>query len=178
MKQNSVWLLTIYRRVLKLRQKDIGGKRMSNVNVFDVAQYILNKLGRLTTWKLQKLCYYSQAWSLVWDGEPLFKERIEAWVNGPVIPTLYERHRGSFYIKSVGGKPEKLNKTQRETIDAVLEAYGGKPSSWLSASTHRESPWKDARRRAHLDIDERGNAQIRLDDMAEYYEGLSAERTA
>jgi len=147
-------------------------------NVFDVAQYILDKLGRLTTWKLQKLCYYSQAWSLVWDGEPLYKERIEAWANGPVIPTLYEKHRGRFYINNINGNPKKLNKTQKETIDAVLEAYGKKSSSWLSASTHRERPWKDARRRAHLALGERGNSVIQLDDMAEYYEGLSAESTA
>lgn len=146
-------------------------------NVFDVAQYILDKLGRLTTWKLQKLCYYSQAWSLAWDAEPLFKERIEAWGNGPVIPALYKKHRGNFYITTIEGDLQKLSKTQRETIDAVLEAYGGKPSSWLSATTHREPPWKDARKCAHLALGERGNAQIQLGDMAEYYEGLSAERT-
>lgn len=29
--------------------------------------------------------YYAQAWSLVWDEKPLFPERIEAWVNGPVL---------------------------------------------------------------------------------------------
>lgn len=170
--------LTIYRLVLKYTQRHIKGNKMGNVNVFDVAQYILDKLGRMTTWKLQKLCYYSQAWSLVWDDEPLFKQRIEAWANGPVIPALYEKHRGRFYVSTIGGNSQKLNKTQRETIDAVLETYGKKPSSWLSASTHRESPWKDARRRAHLALGERGNAPIRLDDMAEYYEGLSAESTA
>lgn len=147
-------------------------------NVFDVAQYILDKRGRLTTWKLQKLCYYSQAWSLVWDGEPLYKEKIEAWANGPVVPALYEKHRGKFYINSIDGNPQKLNRTQRETVDAVLKAYGKKPSSWLSASTHRERPWKDARSRAHLALGERGNSVIRLDDMAEYYEGLNAESTA
>ena len=41
-------------------------------SVFDVAKYILHKLGTVTTWKLQKLVYYCQAWSLVWDDEPLF----------------------------------------------------------------------------------------------------------
>ena len=164
--------------VLQFRQRDIKHKKMTNVNVLDVAQYILNDLGRLTTWKLQKLCYYSQAWSMVWDSEPLFKQRIEAWVNGPVIPALYEKHRGSYYIKRVGGNPEKLNESQIETIDAVLKVYGKKTSTWLSALTHRESPWKHARKRARLDIGERGNSQIRLDDMAEYYEGLSAEKAA
>lgn len=150
---------------------------MAKVNAFDVAQYILGRLGRLTTWKLQKLCYYSQAWSLVWDGEPLFRERVEAWANGPVIPALYEKHRGNFYVSNIGGNPKKLNETQKETVDAVLKAYGGKTSSWLSAGTHREAPWKDARKRAHLSLGERGNAEIRLDDMAEYYEALCAERT-
>jgi len=144
-------------------------------SVFDVAQYILDKLGRLTTWKLQKLCYYSQAWSLVWDDRPLFEERIEAWANGPVIPALYEKHRGKFYISSIDGDSEALDKTQMETVDAVLKAYGDKTSSWLSASTHRERPWKDARKRAGLAPGERGDSDIRLDDMAEYYEGLSAE---
>ena len=63
--------------------------------VFDVAQYILGKLAAdnalpVTTWKLQKLVYYSQAWSVVWDDAPLFNDRIEAWANGPVCPVLYE----------------------------------------------------------------------------------------
>ena len=35
-------------------------------SVYDVAAYILEKQGAMTTWKLQKLVYYSQAWSLVW----------------------------------------------------------------------------------------------------------------
>ena len=40
--------------------------------VFDVAAYILAKRGEMTAWKLQKLVYYSQAWSLVWDQRPIF----------------------------------------------------------------------------------------------------------
>ncbi|MBA7683998.1 hypothetical protein ES703_92386 [subsurface metagenome] len=151
---------------------------MASVNVFDVAQYTLDNLGRLTTWKLQKLCYYSQAWSLVWDEQQLFKQRIEAWANGPVIPILYQRHCGQFYVTNIGGDPTKLNETQKETIDAVLAAYGNKTSGWLSQLTHRESPWRDARNRARLDLGERGHSQIRLDDMTEYYGGLSAEQAA
>mgnify|MGYP001247259517 CR=1 FL=1 len=40
------------------------------VSVFDVASYILQKQGPMTTMKLQKLVYYCQAWSLVWNEEP------------------------------------------------------------------------------------------------------------
>lgn len=147
------------------------------VTVFDVAQYILDKLGRLTTWKLQKLCYYSQAWSLVWDDKPLFKARIEAWANGPVIPTLYDKHQGQYYITVVERNPQKLNKSQRETIDAIVKTYGDKSSSWLSELTHCEAPWCNARRRASLTLGERGNSQILLEDLAEYYGGLYDEKT-
>ena len=42
---------------------------MDGITVFDVANYILNKQGSMSAMKLQKLVYYSQAWSLVWDDE-------------------------------------------------------------------------------------------------------------
>lgn len=144
------------------------------VSVFDVAQYILERQGPMTTWKLQKLCYYSQAWSLVWDDEPIFKEHIEAWANGPVVPALYNHHRGNFTIRSLAsrGSPEKLSKDQRDTVNAVLRDYGDKTSQWLSELTHREAPWRMARKREGLASGERGNAEIRLGDMAEYYGGL------
>ena len=39
--------------------------------IFDVASYILSKQGPMTTMKLEKLCYYAQAWSLVWDEDAI-----------------------------------------------------------------------------------------------------------
>lgn len=48
--------------------------------------------------KLQKLCYYSHAWHLAWDGVPLFTEPIHAWANGPAIPALYEMHKGQYWV--------------------------------------------------------------------------------
>ncbi len=42
----------------------------------DVATYILDREGEMSAMKLQKLVYYSQAWSLVWDDRPLFDDRI------------------------------------------------------------------------------------------------------
>lgn len=54
-------------------------------NVFDVAKYILVQRGEMSTMKLQKLCYYCQAWSLVWDDKPLFEEEFQAWANVPCM---------------------------------------------------------------------------------------------
>jgi len=49
--------------------------------------------------KLQKLVYYCQVWSIVWDGKSLYKENIEAWINGHVVRELYEKHKGMYEIK-------------------------------------------------------------------------------
>lgn len=138
------------------------------VSVHDVAAYILRKQGEMTAMKLEKLVYYSQAWSLVWDEEPMFKERIEAWVNGPVVPSLYRLHRGTFKISQwPQGDPEALTPTQRETVDAVLNYYGEKSSQWLSDLTHREAPWAQARQ--GLEPGDPCKREISLASMAEYY---------
>ena len=146
---------------------------MSNdINVFDVAAYILQKRGPMTTWKLQKLVYYSQAWSLVWDDDVLFREEIEAWANGPVVRELYDFHRKNYHIGSVRnrGSAGKLNDEQRETIDVVLRSYGNKSPQWLSDMTHMEDPWENARRGVPDGV--RSSNVIPKADLAEYYASL------
>ena len=144
------------------------------IQVFDVAAYILQRTGSMTTMKLQKLVYYSQAWSLVWDEEPLFEENIEAWANGPVVRELFDYHRGMYEISAVPiGNPRLLNREQQETIDAVLEYYGDKSAQWLIELTHIEDPWKQARK--GLPPLERGSRVMSLDTIADYYSSLPAE---
>lgn len=145
-------------------------------NVFDAAAYILESLGGVTAMKLQKLVYYSQAWSLVWDEKPIFSDVIQAWANGPVCPTLYDAHRGDFKILKEGssimklGDSDKLTFEEKETINKVLEFYGDKDSQWLSDLTHAESPWIDARK--GLRPGDRGTREITHASMAEYYGAL------
>ena len=141
-----------------------------SVNVLDVAEYILEKKKFIPAMKLQKLVYYCQAWSLVWEDRPMYKNKIEAWANGPVVVTLYHAHKGKYLLDSVGGDSSKLSSPDIESIDAVLKYYGNKSSQWLSDLTHQENPWKDAR--GDLRRGERGNEEITLASMAEYYGSL------
>jgi uncharacterized phage-associated protein len=141
-------------------------------SAYDVAAYILNKKGSMSTWKLQKLVYYSQAWHLVWDEEPLFDEAIEAWANGPVVRELYDLHRGMYSI-SPGwgiGDARKLKKNERETIDGVLSFYGDKSGHWLSELTHLERPWREARE--GLAPNQRGHRRVKRSVMTAYYGDL------
>lgn len=140
-------------------------------NVFDVASYILQQKGPMTTLKLQKLVYYSQAWSLVWDDDVLFSEEIQAWANGPVVPVLYAHHKGEFRVSTLDqGDPSALNDIQKETIDKVLEDYGNESLQWLSDLTHMEDPWKNARK--GLEWNEPGTTRITEESLAEYYSSL------
>ena len=139
--------------------------------VDDVGAAIIEVTGPVDAYKFQKLAYYCQAWHLVWDAEPLFRARIEAWANGPVVPALYQKHRGCFRISDwPSGDPTRLTSSERGTIKAVLDFYGDKSGAWLSELTHRERPWRDARR--GLGPGDRGQREITLAAMAEYYGGL------
>lgn len=146
-------------------------KEEAMASASDVAAYILDKHGPVTAMKLQKLVYYAQAWSLVWDEKPLFQDRIEAWANGPVIPSLYDCHRGQFRIMTwPKGDSAALDADERETIDSVLSFYGNRSAQWLSDLTHKEDPWRLARR--NMKPGEPSNHEISLASMAEYYSSL------
>lgn len=142
-------------------------------NVHDVAAYILKRMGTTTALKLQKLVYYCQAWSLVWDETPLFMEPIEAWANGPVVRPLYALHRQQFNVTEwPKGNADVITAGERENIDKVLDYYGKKTSQWLSDLTHKEAPWRLARR--GLSDNERGTSVITHASMIEYYTALAS----
>jgi uncharacterized phage-associated protein len=135
--------------------------------VMDVAQYILEQSGPMTSMKLQKLVYYSQAWSTVWDDDVLFNEQVQAWDNGPVVRELWEVNRGKFKIVSVeSGKAAIIDAARRETVDRVLEFYGDKNAQWLSDLTHMEDPWKNAFAQGQ-------NTEITPQAMSEYYSTIA-----
>lgn len=145
-------------------------------SIIDVAKYILERKGTMSTMKLQKLCYYSQAWTLAWDEKPLFEENFQAWANGPVCRELFDWHRGKFLI-SADDLPQlcgehNISVTERETIDKVLEFYGNKEGHWLSELTHKERPWKEARQKANALPGDSCSEVITKESMADYYAGL------
>lgn len=151
-----------------------------NTTVHDVSKYILGWFAdkgedSITSWKLQKLVYYCQVWSLVWDEKPVFPEEIQAWANGPVCPDLYQAHKGKFRLgpEDVAGNSENLTDEQKATVDSVLEFYGNKTGRDLIYLTHTEGPWSDVRDRAGLQPGDRGSAVIEFDDMARYYGNLN-----
>ena len=116
------------------------------VTIFDVAKYILIETGSMSQWKLQKLCYYSQAWHIAWGGEPLFAENFEAWTNGPVCPALRKICEMKFPIREtdVHGDAEKLSEYERDSINIVIGNYGEFDLYQLREISRNEKPWINA----------------------------------
>ncbi|MBR1631348.1 MAG: DUF4065 domain-containing protein [Paludibacteraceae bacterium] len=142
-------------------------------SVFDVAKYILHIKGKMSTWKLQKLCYYCQAWHLAWTGEELFPEDFQAWRNGPVCQELFNEHRGHFFVdeNEIGkGDAGNLKENEIESVITVLNDYGEMEPYELREQTHGEQPWIIAR--GDLPESAPSNAIITKESMGEYYGGL------
>jgi len=143
----------------------------NNLSVFDVVAYILSQTEQISTMKLQKLLYYCQAWALVWDEQPLFGEKIEAWANGPVVRKVFYQYQGKFMIENTTcGNGAILSKEQRETVDSILKHYGKFSAQQLIEMTHSEKPWIEARK--GLADHERGAREIPLESLHEYYSSL------
>ncbi len=147
-------------------------------DVIDVAEHILSLVGEITAMKLQKLAYYCQAWHLAWTEKPLFDDKIEAWRNGPVIPRLFDLHKGTFklnegfFYKKSKKKARALTSEEKDIIGRVLKYYGAKDPHWLSQLTHIESPWKEARARSVESEIDRSSEEITHKSMFEYYSSL------
>lgn len=116
----------------------------------DVANYFLASVDEeagdsLSNLKLQKLCYYAQGYCLALRGAPLFPEEIQAWLHGPVVPSLYYKFRQ--YKADPIPRPEgfdpsgSLDRGIREILDEVNEVYGQFTASKLRNMTHAEPPW-------------------------------------
>jgi uncharacterized phage-associated protein len=94
--------------------------------------------------RLQKLLYFIQAQFLFRKGEPCFEEDLEAWMFGPVVPSVYNRYKkyGSNAIpapdmtNNAGIKPEDL-----AMIRGVVEQLRSHSDQNLLYMTRGQDPW-------------------------------------
>lgn len=138
-----------------------------------------DKKASLTHKKLQKLLYYAQAWSLVFNDRKLFNEPIEAWVHGPVVPSLYHNFKqfgySRFEIKDGVSEPQ-LKDEDQNVIDSVWSTYGKYDADYLEMLTHSEEPWINARE--GVGSFESCKNEISLTDMKDFYGRKLQKETA
>lgn len=161
-------------------------------NIQDVAKYVLlysfiNGL-TITPLKLQKLLYYLQSWYLVYfDHALLFEDKPQAWVNGPVYPTIYKayKHIGIYdqmtpqntgitcpecsFTDELRSTSERLtfNEDDLNYMSFILQYYGCMGHDKLVFLTHSELPWSE--KREGLEPFESSSEELDLETMFSYY---------
>lgn len=140
-------------------------KKMNTINF--IANIFLS-FASMTPKKLQKLCYYAQAWSLALRHQPLFEEEFEAWVHGPVCVQLYNRFREYRWNEIAQRELDvEVDDEVMELIESVYETYGDLDGDELEALTHSEAPWQEKRK--GLEAWEPSNEIITRGSMEVFY---------
>lgn len=121
----------------------------------DIADFFLSKKA-LSPKKVQKLVYYAYAWYItLYNEDPdnieqvLFQEEPEAWMHGPVFPSLYQKYKEYGWReipkKSLFQRPEIDSDSLKSFLNDVWNKYGKFSADELEFMTHQEEPWKKAR---------------------------------
>lgn len=140
-------------------------------SVFDIANWFLAK-SEMTHKKLQKLCYYAQAWCYALNHYRLQDTDFQAWVHGPVSPALWEKFKSFGFAPIVmkGKCSTVIDSEDLQLLEDVWDTYGQSTGNALEALTHREAPWIEARR--GYDSSERCSVVISPESMASYYKSI------
>lgn len=138
-------------------------------NVLDVARYVLAYCKEqgyiMSNLKLQKVLYFIQAEFLISRGTSCFKEKIEAWAFGPVVPEVYHEYKIFGSSNIIGnflesGRP--ISRPDRELINGMVDACDRYSASELVTLTHNQDPWRNAYQKYYNNV-------ISIDSIEEYF---------
>lgn len=133
-------------------------------SVKTIAEYIIDycdkHLGGVSNLRLQKLLYFVQVEFVKTYNYAAFKEEIEAWSFGPVVPQIYRKYkifgRENIILNSITNSEifsldiddetsEKyISFNDKETINKVLNEAAEFPTAELVRISMVQKPWKDA----------------------------------
>lgn len=119
--------------------------------------------------KLLKLLYYIQGYHLAMFDAPLFKDKMEAWLHGPVVPSVYQwvKNLTDEKLQNEAMDDEQmgalnLHPQQTKLISEVLNIYNKYSAYGLRDKTHTEMPW--------LSVYEQGkNNEITQDSLKNFF---------
>ena len=101
----------------------------------------------------------------------LFDEKIEAWVHGPAIKSLYVKYK-SFGFNPIQKEADQaslknLSSENKKLLDNVWSVYGGLDAYYLEMLTHSETPWQEARE--GLQSSQNSENEISIKAMKSFY---------
>ena len=154
-------------------------KAQKTYTIFDIANWFLLR-EIMSHHKLQKLCYYAQAWSLALNNRRLIDADFEAWARGAICVPLWNycisKNYGYAPIKPVEFRKRAAKISDNRSVQllrSVWKTYGRFNEFELERLIQSEKPWQIARK-GHEPF-EPCNVKINEDDMKEFYRLLKSQ---
>lgn len=158
------------RRTVRHRQPsdDLPYTRAVAPSAHDVAAALRARQPHLGKVSIHKLLYFAQGHHLATFGQPLFRESIFAWDNGPVVSEFWKAEDADLSAPS----PTELGEAELNTVGYVLSRYGALSPRDLINLSHSQDPWKTA------DAGRRPRTSKRIEQawIADYFTGDEADQ--
>ncbi len=124
-----------------------------------IANYFIDKVKEIDNFKLNKFVYSAYGIGSAYYNLELFKDEIQAWEHGPVIPEVYCKFKNygnknikeKYYFLKNGKKTipsiidnasSSLQRKTEEILDTVIEIYSSMSKKYFYDEFHDEnSPW-------------------------------------
>ncbi len=132
--------------------------------IYVITNYIIDKVNNLTTLSLQKLLYFINGFSTIFNDNNIFSDNCYAWENGPVYKTIYNCYSSYKYpVKSnkLFNYNTILTNLEINIIDKVIEYYSIYDDDTLVEMTHITEPWNNAYNN--------NSSNININDIKKYF---------
>ena len=124
-------------------------------SALDVANYFVKRSGfTKTPLQVQKMTYIAHGHLLAIKDRPLFRDKVEAWEYGPVIPSIYKAFKRWSKLpigETVNYTEPQFDPDEFDVVDDVFKQYGKLCGYFLSQITHDDgkgpTPWRQCHRK-------------------------------
>lgn len=116
----------------------------------DIAQWFINRAAMdaemfygeyMTNLKLQKLLYFAQGFSYAINNKPLFKEELQAWQHGPVVPSIYMTYKVCKAEPISDVNPVEIDEETSALLELVYKHFGIYTATQLRNISHTQMPY-------------------------------------
>lgn len=173
----ELYLRTNFDKITKIAYKKSLGKTIqiemknNNSKLYNVALYLIERLGDVTPLALQKLLYFVQLFSKNYLSQNMFLDDCKAWVHGPVYSDIYDcfsyyKWNNIDYSELLKSREYNLNEKEIKFVNLIIKYFGCYSPKILEKMTHLTDPWLNARK--GLEKDNKSIRVIELKDIEDY----------
>lgn len=117
--------------------------------VYEICDYILEyvskKHGTINVFKLNSLLYIMQASYLHYYNKPLFNEDFEAWMRGPILPSVWKKYKKFGGCSIISGDFQySIRSEDMAFLNDIIEMFWECDESSLSDTLISQKAYKDA----------------------------------